>query len=773
MSAFTAGDRTEFSFTGWVEMFGAGTVLTRKKPIEVLEWGFLMMTGIYLLCQCLHGSTFVLPVYSFPDRQVFTRVLFVTGALVLLKVDLSGGWTARIPILFAIFGICFLAYRTGRELFLLMLPIFMIGTADMDYHRIIKVYVAVVGSFLLITILCSFTGVIPNIVNIRDGHLRSSWGIAYPTDLASMVLFCVMMIWLSDNRVPDSIAAAGALLSFWVSFAVAESRTSAMCSLLLLFFIMLRMISGMIHTETGRMGKISQVFHLLLVCSFLLFAVLFFAALAIYARGGNTGYILNRLLSNRLAQTLEIYQDQGLHPFGCNYSPIGRGGSAIQPDTIYFIDSSYPLLLIRYGWLLFLTVAALWTGFAARANRAGDRKLLYVMTVIAFHALSEHHFPDAHYNILLCLPFARIPIQHGQTDEVHSLKRDASSRLFLTGLTLVIAFAAVCTAVPAMSRLRTVFEIWGIDSTHGEIRAIVWCGLSLTAVLGLFAALFIIAAAFSNRKKPSWKQMVLFSLCALLLTGIIWRDSAEIHRAEKNGGRISSEETDALRLMTASATGRVYVEDVPELVRHIVSGVDRAFWHGDDLARMKTASVVVQLKEDRQRFADKGFLFSQISPEAAVYSSDAAVISALTEAGYEWTDYDAAVRTVDLRRMAELNGLECTDEGSLFLEDGERLDHGPYLDLFQGSYVVSFVLKTDPVSVGQADTLCGLRITEAGSGTILAEKAVWPETSTENGVITADLSFRTQGSRYVQFQVLPENDAELEVLGIHYRKIQK
>ena len=75
--------------------------------------------------------------------------------------------------------------------------------------------------------------------------------------------------------------------------------------------------------------------------------------------------------------------------------------------------------------------------------------------------------------------------------------------------------------------------------------------------------------------------------------------------------------------------------------------------------------------------------------------------------------------------------------------------------------------------MGQADTLCGLRITEAGSGTILAEKAVWPETSTENGVITADLSFRTQGSRYVQFQVLPENDAELEVLGIHYRKIQK
>lgn len=105
--------------------------------------------------------------------------------------------------------------------------------------------------------------------------------------------------------------------------------------------------------------------------------------------------------------------------------------------------------------------------------------------------------------------------------------------------------------------------------------------------------------------------------------------------------------------------------------------------------------------------------------------------------------------------------------------DGERLDHGPYLDLFQGRYEISFVLKTDPASAEPEDALCRLRITEAGSGTILAESTVWPADSEAVGETTAELSFRTQGSRYVQFQVLPENDTELEVLGIYYRKIQK
>ena len=41
-----------------------------------------------------------------------------------------------------------------------------------------------------------------------------------------------------------------------------------------------------------------------------------------------------------------------------------------------------------------------------RMYRAGNRKVLYVMAVIAFHAMSEHHFLDVQYNILLILPFA-------------------------------------------------------------------------------------------------------------------------------------------------------------------------------------------------------------------------------------------------------------------------------------------------------------------------------------------------------------------------------
>ena len=328
-----------------------GNMLIRRKSAEIIEWLFLFVTGFYLICQCIYNSTYVLPTYSFPDRPVFLVILYAAATLALGRMILTGLQTVRVVLTALTAVIFFFAYRTGRELFLLMIPVLMTGAAGVDYRKILKIYVAAVGSFLAVTTLCAFTGVIPNIVRAGGERFRSSWGIAYPTDFASMVLFFVMMLWLSWEQMPPALAVLSTFLSLWISLTITGSRTSALCSLLFLFFILYHMFWYRTRRGKSRISKIGKGIQLLMASSFLLFAAAYFFAVLLYAQGTKVGAAFDRIFSYRLYMTLMILRDQGISAFGSSYPQIGLGGIKIESEAYYFLDSSYAMLLIRYGWV--------------------------------------------------------------------------------------------------------------------------------------------------------------------------------------------------------------------------------------------------------------------------------------------------------------------------------------------------------------------------------------------------------------------------------------
>ena len=221
--------------------------------------------------------------------------------------------------------------------------------------------------------------------------------------------------------------------------------------------------------------------------------------------------------------------------------------------------------------------------------------------------------------------------------------------------------------------------------------------------------------------------------------------------------------------MLAAASGQVIANKEPELMHRRFPGISRSIWYGKDLARLENISVVVDLKEDYHVFQGKGFRFTQISPDDAVYSNDPSVIEGLTEAGYRWTTYDAAVREVDLGAFAELNELSLTEEGSVVLEDGKRLNHGPYLDFYAGTYRITFELKAD--GIGEQDKpVCSLYVATL-DGHSLAEKTVEPEDLKPDGTCSAELVFETSDIRYLQFPVFPAEGQTIEVTGIQFQRI--
>ena len=110
-----------------------------------------------------------------------------------------------------------------------------------------------------------------------------------------------------------------------------------------------------------------------------------------------------------------------------------------------------------------------------------------------------------------------------------------------------------------------------------------------------------------------------------------------------------------------------------------------------------------------------------------------------------------------------------TEQGSIALENGKKLNHGPYLDFYNGTYRITFELNADG-SKEQDTPLCSLYVATL-EGQSLTEKTVEPENLRTDGTCSVELVFETDDIRYLQFPVFPAEGQNIEITGIRYQRI--
>ena len=176
-------------------------LLKSRKQNNLWECLVLLLTGFYILFLSVYNTT-----YNFPTIPQFYAVLYCMSTVVLLRTIATRQWNREVLLSLCLGVIYYLAYRTGAEHFLLFLAVISLGTVRMNYKSVLKIYVAVVSVFCLLWVTSSFGGLLSNLVYYRSGHLRSSWGMAYPTDFASTLLFLLMigyLVYLNVFRVSE------------------------------------------------------------------------------------------------------------------------------------------------------------------------------------------------------------------------------------------------------------------------------------------------------------------------------------------------------------------------------------------------------------------------------------------------------------------------------------------------------------------------------------------------------------------------------------------
>jgi hypothetical protein len=370
--------------------------------MNLLDNVFLTLSGIYMAYMVYSISMFPGDVPVIAKIVLLGLMLTVAG----LRVMLIGFKTGKVWLgagLCVIYAGVF--YFSGNSNFL-FLAACTIGFLEIDYRKIIRTYLIVIGTSLALVTVAAMTGIVDNLRFVKNGHFRYSMGTIYPTDFASLVLFFALYLWVGLKRMPGWVSLVLPLVTFALAWRVAYSTTSMICSVLFFSTIVYHeRYNCMLH----RHPKLCATNDWIIAGLVFLFSFLSVGLLFTYKPDGELMQRIDKSLSYRISIPYQGMKTYGLHPFGSRFSLIGYGSTqgAYGIEGYNFIDNSYLLSLIRYGYLCLITVVFQIFFIVRKAQKYGDRRLALVVALIAFHSLSEHHLVDVYYNIALAMPLAK------------------------------------------------------------------------------------------------------------------------------------------------------------------------------------------------------------------------------------------------------------------------------------------------------------------------------------------------------------------------------
>lgn len=732
-----------------------------EKFNRITESFFLTALGCYLAYAAISATTFQLPLpaktlyvlFFLLGIGAFGRFLVNTADLVREK-NRERMFCYFLAVFFAI--VCVLCYHSMHSGYLLLLGAAAVGSVGISYQKLLKTYLLSAGVVLAVTVLAALGGFITNYVQLKEGHLRSSWGTGYPTDFASWVLYTMMFLWLSLRRCPRILQPVFACVSFLIACFIAYAVNSVVCSAL--FFTAILVIIG--KDRIALPGVMKRMSRGLLIGAFPIMGAVMFTLMGLYFHKNTLAYTFDSFLHSRVSLAAAAFQEYGITAFGKAFEMYGFGFSQYAPSSYNFVDSSYPLILLRYGAVFLAVAAVLWMSSTARALRKKNWKLALVLALIAVHGFMEHHFTELNFNILLLAAFSDV----SWTPEKECTLAEEKEQLLnilVRHLPSLCVLALTCLLAPsilAVARTLAQADHWNAGGMEGYtvIAGILCLLIAFCFLLGSLDAIWNLQRHKDRANIAAWRKTYrrpVLGLCIGLSVLAIyggWGFSA-IRYLEKQLTVATSDEDRVLSMILNHAEGKVYSNELPALFTASYPKIRSSIFSGDELARYASATVITDHDDDSNCLVRKGFLFGEISDRYAFYTNDDAVIEAFRKSGRMLKGYYSAERKVDLNSLAEGNGLPCDTEGVL-LQAGDSMDHGNAIGLYSGSYTARYELRlaeNKGIPSGVAEQV--LRLAVKDDDRTLAEKVVTAADFDQKGECSVELTYTTAETSQAAF----------------------
>ena len=675
----------------------------------------------------------------------------------------------------------YLAFPSEHYLHQQYIAPLIIGCFGINIKKIIAAAFVPSALVIIVMIFASHAGAIQSLVKNEKG-LRSYWGHISPTDFGTAVLMMTSFTWMILKDAPEELFILPSLFSLFISFYVTRATTSGYLSLLFIGMLIFRAFNRRISKKTTVFKHINKLINMAAIFAFPLLGLIVIIMVWFYLKEMSFAISINSIFHGRLKPAAEMLSRYGLKPFGTYFDMHGRGGSTVFNGNPYnFIDSSYPQILIRYGYVTYITANVLWIYVTAKALSAKNEIVAYVMTLSALDFVMEHHWYELSYNIFILFPFADfIGSDHNFlpviSESIESFKQKLSRKRYAVVFTAACIFHLfiIFLMLPvAFTWHNTVLFAMGIHG--GGIKGAILF-LIITAVFTVIV-IFVwnissIAADIAIREKVAVLKIIAI-ICSVLL-GAAWIITGEaVIKKTSNAYRATiNSERDVLELVIATASGKIYADKIPEIYIRNIKGMDRSYFNGEDFARFTDVTVITDASWDSQCLTENGFLYLQISDKDAIYTNDNSVITALNEEGYTPEKINTFEHMVNLQEMAELNDLTLLDDGSINLDGMEhQLLHGPYIELYEGKFIGRFKLRLMDNGKARDGKVCQLVIAAYSGKEKRAEVEVYTEDFSKEGILDCEIPFSGEGQNY-EFLVFPENGANVNLESISYRRVQ-
>lgn len=740
-----------------------------RKGVEYIEYVInvmvLVICGVYFAHLTLGNSSFSVQLTE-GQLSVFLVLLYFVDIFKCLKAVINRDLKSLLSFL-VVFIISICCYLAGNYQFILFISAIMIALYDVDYDKIISMQLFSVGLIILIAVLASQLGIIMNTCFVTDkaSGLRNSCGFVYPTVFASVILYFCLFLWIKKKKCSDWLMLIPGLISFYVAYFVTSSRTSALCSLVFIVAIVIYNLCRLLPQDNSVLKVIQKIFLFVLSLSFALFAMITLVTSLMYYYQVPIADQINSLMSNRVALAVNGAVNYGIHPFGSSFELIGGSASTSEYN---FIDNSYALMFIRYGWVYFILVAYLWFVTISKVVKSGNYKMAIVMGIIAFHCLSEQYYTEINFNLFLILPFAKFI--KAENDKV-SIMDNIS--VIITSI-VVVLLSLIC--LPSVfSYLRTFISITNLTNANRYQQYVCIFVLGLVGVLFVGLIYAIHSTINSIIKKEYQTKTIIILISCLFLSFILPQYKDTIFQINYDEYlEIFQTEEEIIDDIKQAKTGNLYSLDAPEYYNRYFKGFSTNIMYGEEIASEKNATVVADINFDSDGYIYNGFRWMQISDRHAIYTNDSSVIDSLESKGYQLDSIYAKENMIDIVGLGTMNGIISNDNNQLIIESNHTsISTSPYIYLHTHNYVFTFNMSglssVTGESISPDQPFAKLRFMYADDDSVFSDIDIYPSFD-ENGNYNCEVQIYSYRMSNVYFTLEPVNNSAFWLNSIFYKK---
>lgn len=286
--------------------------------------------------------------------------------------------------------------------------IFILAAKNVDFDKILKIFIVTATTLLLFTMTCNAFGIIET-VNIQRGNtVRHTFGYRFPTDFIQLIVYILLADLVLCIEHGKNIFGRIVLYILLGAFSLIYSDARLGSATIFL------LVPAILLLRYGKKILLSKSVKVLEKYIFLLCTGLTVFVMNKFISGGNSFLtVLDKFTSYRLTNT-----DMGIKFFGYTlwgqeiYSNIDQFFKGW-----FYIDSSYYVFLLQYGSALLVLVEIGYIWSIRRCINLRNYVIPFICIFIALDSLIDQQFYLLEYNVFLLIPLASISSRYIKINE--------------------------------------------------------------------------------------------------------------------------------------------------------------------------------------------------------------------------------------------------------------------------------------------------------------------------------------------------------------------